>query len=85
MEDVWIEALEDNEDDDHDVLRFKNYVTEIWVEGHLTQWNHYDNVGSRTLNVEKVWHHKSNKVCRKTHLNIFVFIQLILKLRMEPK
>lgn len=25
VEDVWLEALEDNEDDDHDVQRFKDY------------------------------------------------------------
>lgn len=79
VEDVWLEALEDNEDDDHDVLRFKDYVTETWVEGHLTHWNHYDNDGSRTTNVVEGWHHKFNRMCRRPHPNIFMFIQLIQK------
>lgn len=80
VEDVWLEALEDNEDDDHDVLRFKDYVTETLVEGHLTHWNHYDNDGSRTTNVVEGWHHKFNRMCRRPH-NIFMFIQLIQKVQ----
>uniref|UniRef100_A0A8W8K0R5 MULE transposase domain-containing protein n=1 Tax=Magallana gigas TaxID=29159 RepID=A0A8W8K0R5_MAGGI len=79
VEDVWLEALEDNGDDDNDVLRFKDYVTETWVEGHLTHWNHYENDGSRTTNVVEGWHHKFNRMCRRPHPNIFMFIQLIQK------
>lgn len=43
VEDVWLEALEANDDDHQDFLRFKDYVTETWVEGHLMNWNHFDN------------------------------------------
>lgn len=43
VEDVWLEALEDNDDDRQDVLRFKDYVTDTWVEGHLMKLNHFDN------------------------------------------
>ncbi|XP_062612625.1 uncharacterized protein LOC134274356, partial [Saccostrea cucullata] len=79
VEDVWFEALEDNEDDNQDVGRFKDYVTETWVEGHLMNWNHYDNEGPRTTNAVEGWHHKFNRMCRPPHPNLFMFVQLIQK------
>ncbi|XP_062599326.1 uncharacterized protein LOC134260799 [Saccostrea cucullata] len=79
VEDVWFEALQDNEDDNQVVGRFKDYVTETWVEGHLINWNHYDNEGPRTTNAVEGWHHKFNRMCRRPHPNLFMFVQLIQK------
>ncbi|XP_056011504.1 uncharacterized protein LOC130051982 [Ostrea edulis] len=79
VEDVWFPALEDNDDDGQEVLRFKDYVTETWVEGHLPNWNHFDNDGPRTTNAVEGWHNKLNRMCRYPHPNIYVSIQLIQK------
>ena len=40
VEDLWFQALEDNQDDNPHVVRFKDYMTKTWVEGHLQHWNH---------------------------------------------
>ncbi|XP_062584465.1 uncharacterized protein LOC134246160 [Saccostrea cucullata] len=61
VEDVWFEALQDNEDDNQDVGRFK------------------DNEGPRTTNAVEGWHHKFNRMCRRPHPNLFMFVQLIQK------
>lgn len=79
VEDVWLEALEANDDDRQDVLRFKDYVTETWVEGHLMNWNHFDNDGPRTTNAVEGWHHKFIRMCRRPHPNVYMFIQFLLK------
>lgn len=46
----WFQALDDNYDNTALVMRFKDYVTEIWVEWHLDLWNHFDQNGPRTIN-----------------------------------
>ena len=79
VEDVWFQALNDNDSDGQAVLRFKDYVTETWVEGHLKQWNHFSNDGPRTTNAVEGWHHKVNRVCRRPHPNVYRFVQLIKK------
>ena len=43
VEDVWFQALEDNQNDSPHVMRFKDYVTETWVVGHLQHWNQAKN------------------------------------------
>lgn len=53
VEDVWFQALEDSEDQIDPVMRFKDYVTETWVEGHLEMCNHSDHDGQRTTNAVK--------------------------------
>ena len=65
--DGWFQALEDNQDDSPPVMRFKNYVTETWVGGHLQHWNHYDNDGPRTTNAAEGWHQKLIAMCRRPH------------------
>ena len=60
VEEVWFQALEDNQDDSPPVMRFKEYVTETRVEGHLQHLNHYDNDGPRTTNAVEGWHLKLN-------------------------
>ena len=79
IEDVWFQALEDNQNDSPPAMRFKDYVTETWVEGHLQHWNHYDNDGPRTTNAVEGWHHKLNAMCRRPHPNIYLFIQTLQK------
>ncbi|XP_048764782.2 uncharacterized protein LOC125672628 [Ostrea edulis] len=76
VEDVWFQALEDNDDNTDAIMRFKDYVTETWVEGHLHLWNHFDHDGPRTTNAVEEWHHKFNRMCRRAHPNIFVFVEM---------
>ena len=38
VEDVWFQALEDNDDNTAAVVRFKDYVTETWIEGLFEFW-----------------------------------------------
>ncbi|XP_062618657.1 uncharacterized protein LOC134280266 [Saccostrea cucullata] len=79
VEDVWFQALEDHDDNTDAVMRFKDYVTETWVEGHLDISNHFDHDGHRTTNTVEGWHHKFNRMCRRAHPNIFVFIEMLQK------
>ena len=79
VEDVWFQALEDSDDQTAPVMRFKDYVTETWVEGHLEMWNHFDHDGPRTTNAVEGWHNKFNRMCRRAHPNIFVFLELLQK------
>ena len=72
-EDVWFQALEDNDDNAAAVLHFKDYVTETWIEGHFEFWNHFDHDGPRT------WHHKLNRMWRRVYPNIYVFIETLQK------
>lgn len=60
-----------------DVLRFKDYLTDTWVEGHLMIWNHFDNDGPRTTNAVEGWHHKVYRMCRRPHPNVYMFIQFL--------
>ncbi|XP_055997797.1 uncharacterized protein LOC130047214 [Ostrea edulis] len=79
VEDVWFQALEDNDDNTDAIMRFKDYVTETWVEGHFHLWNHFDHDGPRTTNAVEGWHHKLNRMCRRAHPNIFVFVEMLKK------
>ena len=38
VEDVWFQALEGNDDNTAAVVRFKDYVTETWIEGLFEFW-----------------------------------------------
>lgn len=78
VEDVWLNALEENEDQGPEVTRFTDYVTETWVEGlPRREWNHYDNDGPRTTNHAEGWHSKVNKMCQHAHPNIFAAVKLL--------
>ena len=79
VEDVWFQALEDNDDNTAAVVRFKDYVTETWIEGHFEFWNHFDPDGPRTTNAVEGWHHKLYRMCRRGHPNIYVFIEMLQK------
>ena len=52
IEDVWLQALEDRDDANITQLtgKFTDYVTEQWVEGTRTLWNHFGTEGPRTTN-----------------------------------
>ena len=42
VENVWFLALEDNEETTVAVTRFKDNVTETWIEAHFEYWNHFE-------------------------------------------
>lgn len=79
VEDVWFNALEDCDIDTPQVMRFKDYVTENWVEGNRLSWNHYDNNGPRTTNHVEGWHHKINNLLYHSHPNLYTLIDIIRK------
>lgn len=79
VEDVWFNALEDIDDDRAAVTRFCDYVTETWVETDRTESNHFDNTGARTTNHVEGWHSKMNKICKRSHPNIYVLVQMLQK------
>ncbi|XP_021340477.1 uncharacterized protein LOC110441612 [Mizuhopecten yessoensis] len=82
VEDVWFNDLDDNEDNSREATRFKDYVTETWVEGQqLEMWNHYDNTGPHTTNHVEGWHSKVNKMCKHAHPNIYAIVKLLQKLQ----
>lgn len=60
-----------------DVLRFKDYVIDTGVEGHLMIWNHFDKDGPRTTNAVEGWLHKFYRMCRHPHPNVYMFIQFL--------
>lgn len=64
VEDVWFAALEDVDDNRPDNMRFRDYVTETWVESDVTKYNHFNNDGGRTTNYFKEWHSRLNRVCK---------------------
>ena len=70
VDDFWFLALEDNQNDSPHEMRFKDYVTETWVEGHLQHWNQCVNHRPRTTNSVEGWHHELNVMCRRQHPNI---------------
>ncbi|XP_033726121.1 uncharacterized protein LOC117315828 [Pecten maximus] len=78
VEDVWFNALEDSEDHTPEMTRFKDYITETWVESHDKEtWNHFENAGPRTKNHVEGWHSKVNRLCSSAHPNIYSIIKLI--------
>lgn len=79
VEDVWFHALESNDDDSTPVVRFKDYVTEQWVEGDKPMWNHYDNDGPRTTNHVEGWHNKVNGLLTHPHPNVYKVMELFRK------
>lgn len=79
VEDVWFQTLEECDNDSVPVSKFKDYVTEQWVEGDRRSWNHYENDGPRTTNHVEGWHHKINNQLRHCHPNIYTLIDLVQK------
>jgi hypothetical protein len=79
VEDVWLFALEQNDELSPAIVKFKDYVTETWVEGHRGRrmWNHYDTEGPRTTNNVEGWHSKLKKLCQHAHPNVFVMVKLL--------
>jgi hypothetical protein len=78
VEDVWFHALEDR--DNADITQwtqpFTDYVTDQWVEGDRSLWNHYGTEGPRTTNSIEGWHSKLKKMTQHAHPNIYTAIQL---------
>ena len=79
VDNVWLNALVDNDDNSIQTTKFKDYVTETWVEGSIQGWNQFDNDGTRTTNHIEGWHSKVNKACQRSHPNIFVMVKLLQK------
>ncbi|XP_052794562.1 uncharacterized protein LOC128227768 [Mya arenaria] len=79
VEDVWFEALDDCDDDSAQVLRFKDYITEQWVEGDRQAWNHFNNDGPWTTNHVEGWQHKINNQLKHCHPNIYTLLDIIKK------
>ena len=52
-------------------------MTEQWVEGDKSLWNHYDNRGPRTTNHVEGWHHKINNKVNRSHPNIYALLEII--------
>jgi hypothetical protein len=78
VEDVWFHALEDRDNADITQLTqpFTDYVTDQWVEGDRSLWNHYGTEGPRTTNSIEGWHSKLKKMTQHAHPNIYTAIQL---------
>lgn len=78
VEDVWFQALEDRDNADitDSTTPFTDYVTEQWVEGDRTMWNHFGTQGPRTTNNIEGWHSKLKKMTQHAHPNIFTAIQM---------
>lgn len=74
----WFQALDDNYDNTALVMRFKDYVTEIWVEWHLDLWNHFDHNGPRTINAFGEGT-TSSKCVAYVPPNGFVFVEMLRK------
>jgi len=81
VEDVWFNALEENNDNSPEVTRFTDYVTETWVEGRHQGWNHFDNNGPRTTNNAEGWHSKLNRLCKSAHPNIYSLLRLLQRIQ----
>lgn len=78
IEDVWFQALEDRDDANITQITqtFTDYVTEQWVEGDRTRWNHFGTQGPRTNNNIEGWHSKIKKMTQQAHPNIFTAIKM---------
>jgi hypothetical protein len=52
VEYIWSSALEDRDNAGLTQLTqpFTDYVTDQWVEGDISLWNHYETKGPRTTN-----------------------------------
>ena len=55
---------------------FTDYVTDQWVEGDRSFWNHYETEGPRITNIIEGWHSKLKKMTQHAHPNIYTTIQL---------
>ena len=78
IDDVWFQTLEDRDDANLTPLTepFTDYVTEQWVEGDRTCWNHFGTEGPRTNNSIEGWHSKIKKMTQHSHPNIYTAIQM---------
>ena len=77
VEDAWFETLEECEEDSQNVLKFKDYITERWVEHYeLESWNHFDTEGPRTTNHVEGWHHKINNALTHPDPNIYTIVSV---------
>jgi hypothetical protein len=77
VEHVCFQALEDRDNADITQLTqpFTDYVTDKWVEGDRSLWNHYGTEGQRTTNNIEGWHSKLKKMTQHAHRNIYTLIQ----------
>jgi len=76
IDDVWLQTLE-SIDLTPDINSFTDYVTETWVEGNISECNHFDHDGPRTTNHVEGWHSRINKKCRKPHPNVYAMVRLL--------
>ena len=59
VDNVWLNALVDNDNNSIQTTKFKDYVTETWVEDSIPGWNQIDNDGTRTTNHIEGCHSKT--------------------------
>lgn len=80
VEDVWLEALEANDDDRQDVLRFKDYVTKNlgWMASDelVPFWQPWTTNNKHSWKVAPLI---NDRMCRRPHLNVYIFIQFLQK------
>lgn len=51
VEDVWLQALDENNDENIQVERFTDCVTETWIDGRpLAKWNDFNDDDFRATN-----------------------------------
>jgi hypothetical protein len=79
-EDVWLQDLEDQENTDITRLTqsFTDNVTDQWVEGDRSLWNHYGTEGPRTTNSIEGWHRKLKKMTQHAHPNIHSLSRVVV-------
>ena len=80
VEYVCFQALEDRDNADITQLTqpFTDYVTDKWVEGDRSLWNHYGTEGPRTTNSIEGWHRKLKKMTQHAHPNIHSLSRVVV-------
>ncbi|XP_018494115.1 uncharacterized protein LOC108863913 [Galendromus occidentalis] len=87
IEDAWLEIDAESPSAEHPAHEkldaFKQYFIETWLENDAIfprdLWNHYRNFGARTTNHIEGWHQGSNRIVRKSHVNLFEMIKHLQK------
>lgn len=82
IEDVWLTALNEIDNNDNLAIAFTDYITTTWVDPLIAQfpvemWSHYETLhGIRTTNHLESWHNKVRRELDRAHPNVFRVIEL---------
>lgn len=91
VDDVWIEAMNEVDNEIQGVSAFKDYITTTWVDSTAARypveiWNQFDNLhGVRTTNHLESWHNKIKRSITRSHPNIFRVIQIFKEQQRETE